>query len=258
MPTMQLRKKSVYINENIDRFKNGQEINVDFRIPVIVESKIIDWEIAPIIGIRQECFERTQGGKSCLTVLTQLPAGQTFKKSGHEGGIEFFILSGSCSDSDGDYSAGYYVRNAAGRCHKFYTDSGCTVLFKLGHFQPLDRNRVVIDTMSPSVRWQPIGEPGISCLSLHDFSEEGVYLYRIRPECWVTFKLQKHGLELFVCKGSIAVKGNRYVTGAWLRYPAGSRVKVSAVDSVYLYVKKNIFPKTKFSSVSNRVGKFKC
>lgn len=117
----------------------------------------------------------------------------------------------------------------------------------------MDRKRIVVKSKKTAVRWLHAGEPGVSRLALHHFSEEAINLYRIRSECWLTFKHKKHGLELFVCEGVITVKGKHYQAGDWLRYPAGHRVKVSAIGDVCLYAKEYIFPVTKFPAVCRRV-----
>jgi hypothetical protein len=242
MSSMPQLQRSFFINRRIDRVNNEREVNVDFNIPVSVETKLIDWQMSSINGNNKKYFERFERTKYYITVLIQFPAGRTFRKFGHEGGMELLVLSGVFSDSDGDYGAGSYVRNPAGTYHQPFTSNGCTVLLKLGRFQPMDRKRVVIDTMNSAHRWLPVADPGVSRLALHHFSEEDIYLYRIRSECWITFKHENHGLELFICNGSISVKGDLYVPGDWLRYPVGSKVKVSAVGDVCLYVKKCFFP----------------
>ena len=247
MSSIPLTQRPVFVNDSMDQVNNAQEVNADFHVPVTVETEILNWQVSPTVGIRQDILERTRISKLRLTTLVQFPPGHVFKKLGHEGGVEFFVLSGVLSDSDGDYGTGCYVRKPAGSYCECYTSDGCTVLLKLGQFLPFDHKRVVINTGNPNARWLPAGEPGVSRFCLHHFSEEEVSLYRIRPECWVTFKHQKHGVEVFVCEGSIYVKGNRYATGNWLRYPAGSRVKISTIGGTCLYVKKSIFPTTDIS-----------
>ncbi|VAW52289.1 hypothetical protein MNBD_GAMMA05-155 [hydrothermal vent metagenome] len=250
-PVSQIQR-SVFVNDSIGRLNNVQEINADFNVPVSVETKISEWQVSSITG-KKKCFERIEKNRSCLTMLVQLPAGRSFKKFGHNWGVEFFVLSGFFSDSDRDYNAGCYMRNLAGTYHDVFTRDGCIVLLKLGWFQPLDRKRIVIESKNSEARWLTVSEPGISRLVLHHFSEESVDLYRIRSECWLTFRHKKHGLELFVCEGTITVKGKCYEVGDWLRYPAGSRVKVSAIGDVCLYAKKYIFPLTKISTVCKRI-----
>lgn len=242
MSSMSLTQKSFFINDSPGQVTNVLEVNADFHVPVIVDTKILNWQVSPTAGIRQKYFEHIGKDKSRLTTLVQFPAGRIFKKFGYAEGVEFFVLSGAFSDDDGDYGVGCYVRNPAGIYRESYTSVGCTVLFKLGQFQPLDHKRVVINSRNSAIRWLPVGEPGVSYLGLHYFSEEEVSLYRIRSECWITFKYHNHGIEVFICEGSIFVKGIRYGTGDWLRYPSGSKVKISAIGAVCLYVKKSIFP----------------
>ncbi len=243
MPSNPQTKRAVYVNENFNREKNVREINANFFLPAIVETKILDWQVLAEASNKQKCLERVESNKSQLTTLAQFSAGRTFKKFGHEGGVEFFVLSGVFSDADGDYSAGCYVRNPAKTYHSPFTRDGCIVLFKLGQFQPLDRKRVVIHTSDSEAKWMSAGEPGVSRLDLHHFAEEAVSLYRIRAECWITFQNQNQGIELFVCEGSIFIDGDCYATGSWLRYPVGSKVKVRTKAGACLYIKKRLFPK---------------
>lgn len=238
-----LTKNIDYYDSSENKVSKVPEFNADFSIPVVVETKELIWPVALTAGIRQKCFERVERNISRLTTLAQFPIGLTLQKFGHKGGVEFFVLAGVFSDTDGDYGAGYYVRNPMGTYNKSFTNDGCTVLIKLGQFHPFDHKRVVINTRNSEVNWQAVGEPGVSRLHLHKFSEEKVSLYRIRSECWLTFNYKTHGLEVFVCEGSIIIKNNQYATGNWLRYPSGSRVRITAIGDVHLYVKKSIFPK---------------
>ena len=223
--------------------KNTLEINSDFNVSVVVKNNLLNGRVLPVSGVRQQCFERMTKHKSRMTTLVQFPAGRILKKIHPAEGVEFFVLSGVFSDADKQYVAGSYVRDPVGSYRKPFTKEGCTVLFKSGQFQPLDRKRVVINSAKAAVRWSPVGEPGVSRLDLHCFSEEEISLYRIRSECWVTFRQKNYGVEVFVCEGSILVSSIRYGVGDWLRYPCGSKLKISAIGSVCLYVKKSVFPK---------------
>jgi len=240
--SMPQTKRVVFVNDSFDRENSVREINANFSVPVTVETKILNWQVLSGAGIKQQCLERLSGNKSRLSSLAQFPAGRAFKKFGHKGGEELLVLSGIFSDADGDYGAGCYVRNPPGTYHQPFTRDGCTVLFKLGQFQPMDRKRLVINTRGTASKWQHAGEPGVSRQELHHFAEEEVSLHRIHPECWVTFKLQSQGLEVFVCEGPVSESGNLYSAGSWMRYPAGSKVKISSKGGACLYVKKSIFP----------------
>lgn len=242
MALMQQRKKVVYVNDGFEKENHFREINANFAVPVVVETKLLDWQLSPENVIQQQCFERVGKAKLRLTTLAQFSAERTFKKFGHEGGVEFFVLSGVFSDDRADYVAGSYVRHPAKTYQPSYTREGCTVLFKLGQFQPLDRKRVFINSRDEKAEWLPAGEPGVSRLDLHHFAEEAVCLYRIRAECWITFKGSNQGVEIFVCEGAACVNGAHYETGSWLRYPAGSKLKVSTKSGVCFYLKRSLFP----------------
>jgi len=243
MPSSLQVKKPAFANDRINRINKVLEINANFSVPATVETNVLNWAVSPTAGIKQKCFERIGRKKPNFTTLAQFPAGCTFKQFNHEGGVEFLVLSGVLSDANSDYSAGYYVRNPPGTYHEPFTREGCIVLFKLGQSQSLDRKHVVINTKDSVLEWLHAGVPGVSRFDLHHFAEEEVSLYRIRSECWITFKNQNKGIEVFVCEGSISVNKNCYKAGSWLRYPAGSKVKVGTKGGACLYVKKNIFPK---------------
>lgn len=136
-------KRVAYVNDILNRENNPRELNADFSFPVVVEAKVSEWQVSPKEGIKQMCFERVGRKKPRLTTLAKFPAGRSFKKFGHEAGVEFFVLSGIFSDADGDYGAGCYVRNPASTYHEPFTRECYTVLFKLGQFQSLDRKRVI-------------------------------------------------------------------------------------------------------------------
>lgn len=132
-------QRPAFVNDSIDRLNNVREINADFNALVSVETKINEWNILSTMG-NKKCFERIERNESCLTILAQLPAGRSFKKFGHERGVEIFVLSGIFSDSDGDYSAGCYVRNPAGTYHNHLPVMAVLSSLSLGNFNHWTEN----------------------------------------------------------------------------------------------------------------------
>lgn len=242
MLPMYQKKRTVSVNDGLDRESNAREINANFHLPVSVKTNVFDWQGFTKAGIRQRSLERLVGRHSRLTAVAQFAAGQVFKKIAHEHGVEFLVLSGKFSDEHGDYGVGSYVRNPAAAYRMPFTRDGCTVLLKVGRFQLLDQKRVVVNTRDSHRKWKATGEPGVSCLDLHQFSEQHVSLHKIRAECWITFKCLNLALEIFVIEGDISVSGSHYEAGTWLRYPPGSRIKVRSKHGCCLYINKNISP----------------
>ena len=228
-------KKPAFINDDLE-----QEINADFSIRSQVDTATLDWQDSPAVGVLRKRLELVGQHMPRLTTLVQFEPGSSFKEHGHDGGEEFLVLSGIFSDADGDYGPGSYVRNPPGTFHAPFTEQGCVILVKLRQFQPLDSKQLVVD--SRAIKWVSTTEPGVSQLNLHHFAEEQVSLYRILPQCWITVKRYKQGLEIFVYEGSISDGIDTYTSGCWLRYPAGTNIKIKSPDGARLYMKQGGFP----------------
>ncbi len=230
-------KNPAFVNDDKEA-----EINANFSLPIMVDTEALSWQRSPAAGVMRKRLELIGKHDPRLTTLVKFDPGSKFNKHGHDGGEEFLVLAGVFSDASGDYSAGCYIRNPPGTYHAPFTVEGCTILVKLRQFQSLDSKQLVIDTKAHTTRWSSTGEPGISRLTLHSFADETVSLYKMHPQCWTTFKKHKQGTEIFVYEGSVSDGNNDYQEGTWLRYPAASRVKISAPDGAGIYVKQGGFP----------------
>jgi hypothetical protein len=218
--------------------RGNNEINRNCSIPVIVKTNLNDWHEKSSMGIIRKRLEVINVDAPWLSTLVQYPAGVTFKKCTHNRGEEFLVLSGDFSNNRKTYSAGTYVRNPPGVQQASSTEHGCTLLFKTGQFQTLDKKAVAINANLQAASWQSAGEPGVSRMELHQFLDESVNLYKIRPQCWVTFKQCTHSIEVLVCEGCVIVDGIKYETGTWFRYPPNSRLVISSLSNACLFVKK--------------------
>ena len=222
-----------------------KEINSDFSAPVIVKANLHNWHHKNKTDIIRKRLEHIDIGGPRLTSLVQFPPGLTFKKCSHNRGEEFLVLSGDFSNDKKNFSPGTYVRNPPGKLFTSATKTGCTLLFKTGQFQKLDNKRCVIHPNDHKNSWKATGEPGVSRNELHQFLDETVNLYKIRPQCWVTFRQHTHSVEILICEGTVTVEGIKYSTGTWFRYPPNSRIKITASSTACLFVKKGrINPKT--------------
>lgn len=237
MSTVAKYTRPAFANDDAEK-----EINADFTIQAVVNTAVLDWQVSPAAGVLRKRLELIGREKPRLTTLVQFEPGSSFNKHGHDGGEEFLVLAGVFSDADGDYGPGSYVRNPPGTFHAPSTDEGCTIFVKLRQFQPLDRKQLVVDSRATTTRWSSTGEPGISQLKLHQFADEQVSLCRILPQCWLTPRLYKYGLEIFVFEGMISDAEGSYPEGSWLRYPPGSKIKISSAEGARIYIKQGALP----------------
>jgi len=221
----------------------NNEINGNCSIPVIVKTNLNDWHEQSNSGIIKKRLEVFNEDASWLSSLVQYPAGVTFKKCTHNRGEEFLVLSGDFSNDSKTFSAGTYVRNPPGKQYASSTEHGCTLLFKTGQYQTLDKKPIAINAHLQADSWQSAGEPGVSRMELHQFLDESVNFYKIKPQCWITFKQCTHSIEVLVCEGTVIVNGIKYETGTWFRYPPNSRLVISSVANACLFVKKRKYPR---------------
>jgi len=225
--------RPAFVNDDFE-----QEINADFSSAVAVNTFALDWQASPAAGVVRKRLELVGRDKPLLTTIVKFAAGSSFDKHGHDGGEEFLVLSGIFSDAAGDYGPGSYVRNPPGTYHAPFTKAGCSLFVKLRQFHASDNKHLVVDSRADTTRWSSTGEPGISRLKLHRFADEQVSLNRILPQCWISYKQYKRGLEILVYEGSISDTDGTYPEGSWLRYPAGSKVQISSVEGARIYMKQ--------------------
>ncbi len=230
-------EKPAFINDDIE-----EEINADFSVLARVDTVALDWQKSPASGVLRKRLELVGQETPRLTTIVKFAAGSSFNEHGHDGGEEFLVLSGVFSDASGDYGEGCYVRNPPASMHAPFTEEGCIILVKLRQFLPHDSKQLVVDTSGRGVKWVATGEPGISRLELHHFEQERVALCRILPHCWIDHQRYHQGLEIFVCEGSISDGEGSYSAGTWLRYPAGTSIKIKSIDGARIYMKEGAFP----------------
>lgn len=237
MPKLKTDHTAAFINDDIEA-----EINTDFSIPAFLQTESLEWQPSPVAGVMRKRLELVGLHNPRLTTLVKFAPGSTFKEHGHDGGEEFFVLSGIFSDASGDYGAGSYVRNPPGTFHAPFTDEGCTILVKLRQFQSLDNKQLVVDSTAIGSKWLSTGDPGVSCLKLHHFATEKIFLYCIRPQSLMANRVYTHGLEIYLYEGSISDGENCYTQGTWIRYPAGIRTAIYSDEGARLYIKESVYP----------------
>ena len=162
------------------------------------------------------------------TSLVRYAPKSSFSRHQHDLGEEFLVLEGEFQDEHGQYPAGTYVKNPVGSSHTPFTDTGCTLFVKLRYLDPLDDERVVINTQSSN--WFAGMVPGLTVLPLSSFGTTSTALVRWAPGTY--FNPHRHfgGEEIFVIDGVFEDEHGRYPKGTWLRSPHMSAHKPFSVE----------------------------
>lgn len=67
------------------------------------------------------------------TALVRWQPATRFQQHRHYGGEEILVLDGMFQDEHGDYGQGVWLRNPHLSTHRPFSESGCTILVKVGH-----------------------------------------------------------------------------------------------------------------------------
>lgn len=199
-----------------------------------------EWVRSPADGVERRMLDRDGDEVARVTSVVRFRPGSRFDNHVHGLGEEFLVLSGTFSDSAGDYPVGTYVRNPPGSSHAPWSDEGCTLFVKLRQFHPDDLERVVIDTTQ--AEWFPGMVKGMAVLPLHRFGSELVSLVRWAEGVVFQPHLHEGGEEIFVLDGALEDEEGRYVAGSWLRNPPGSQHMPFSLEGCLTYVKIGHLP----------------
>lgn len=211
------------------------QVNANFDERIVIETLKSEWVSSPVPGVERNMLDLLGAEDARATSIVRYVAGSSFTPHQHPLGEEFLVISGVFSDEHGDYPAGTYVRNPPGFRHSAYSDQGCELLVKVGHFDAADTKRVVIDTKIAVFRQGLV--PGLKVLPLHDFGAEHTALVRWAPNS----KFQPHthigGEEIFVLEGVLSDEHGDYSAGTWLRSPNMSVHNPYSDPGCLIYVK---------------------
>mgnify|MGYP000099379944 CR=1 FL=1 len=149
------------------------------------------------------------------------------------------MLEGVFSDETGNYPAGTYIRNPHNSRHSPFSNTGCTLFVKLGHFHPDDQEVVRVDTKGTP--WLP-GQGRLSVMPLHDFKGEHTAL--VRWPKGEKFVPHTHfgGEEILVLSGEFIDEHGRYPEGSWQRSPHMSRHHPFVEQETVILVKVGHLP----------------
>ncbi|MEM5389661.1 cupin domain-containing protein [Paraburkholderia phymatum] len=200
-------------------------VNADFSRPVVVTPDRYDWVTSPQNGVERVMLDRVGDEQARATSIVRYAAGSHFPDHAHPRGEEIFVLSGTFSESDDHYQAGWYIRNPPGSAHQPSSAEGAIIFVKLRQMHPTDSQRVRIDTRDPAV-WRRQGHREVCPLFLSD--TERVCLQRISPgEALLEGRIG--GAELLVLAGNVVIEERRSCErGSWIRLPQGESLKIVA------------------------------
>lgn len=209
-------------------------VNSDFSLRAEITPDNYHWVASPQAGVERVMLDRVGAEKARATSIVRYAPDSCFPRHPHPGGEEILVLSGTFSEDDQNYPAGWYMRNPPGSSHAPASSEGALSFVKLCQM-PLSENRSVrIDTNNPS-NWQPQGNREVC--PLFSAEAEQVSLQRLVASDTL-FSGSMDGAELLVLAGSVIEDGNAYPRGSWLRLPVGETPHLSAgAQGVTVYLK---------------------
>ncbi len=199
-------------------------INADFSRRAIVTPDQHQWVASPMAGVERMMLDRVGEEKARATSIVRYAPDSHFPRHLHPGGEEIFVLSGTFSDGDGHYPAGWYVRNPPGSSHQPFSIEGATIFVKLWQMRPGENHAVRIDTSDPAC-WQR--QDGREVCPLFSDDIEQVCLQRLAPG-QTLFAESANSAELLVLDGGVVMAGQCYERGSWLRLPEGDFPRIVA------------------------------
>jgi anti-sigma factor ChrR (cupin superfamily) len=208
-------------------------IRADFSVRAVVTPDDYQWSPAPQPGVERVMLDRKGDEKARATSLVSYAPGSVFPSHPHPGGEEILVLDGTFSDADGDYPAGWYLRNPPGSQHAPFSAAGTLLFVKLWQMPESERRAVRVDTRIASL-WVTQGQRLIC--PLFKSGDEHVSLQKLSPTARVLTG-PVDGAEILVLAGDVREGDLRYATGSWLRLPAGDYSALVAGDggaTIYL------------------------
>lgn len=203
-------------------------IHADFSLHATVTPDQHHWVPSPMPGVERIMLDRVGEEKARATSIVRYAPESHFPRHMHPGGEEILVLSGTFSDENGHYPAGWYLRNPPSSSHQPFSVEGATILVKLWQMQPSDRSTVRIDTNNPAA-WQRHGEREVC--PLFDDGIEQVCLQRLAPGQALGVKVA-NSAEVMVLDGSVVMHGQTerptYERSSWIRVPNGELPGITA------------------------------
>lgn len=209
-------------------------VNSDFRERVAVTPDCYRWVDSNQPGVRRMMLDRIGEEQARATSLVQYAKGAHFPHHFHPGGEEILVLSGTFSEDDSHYPAGWYLRNPPGSKHQPFSPDGTTIFVKLRQMNASERLPLRINT-NDSSNW--VAECQQEKCTLFTSQAERVWLQRLQAGAQLN-TAGMVGLELLVLRGEIAMESAGYPSGSWIRLPIGDMPILTANQpDTTLYIK---------------------
>jgi len=210
-------------------------INADFSHRAIITPEDYHWIASPQSGVERVMLDRIGAEKARATSLVRYAPNSFFPEHSHPQGEEILVLSGTFSESNRDYPAGWYLRNPDGSSHQPASRPGATILVKLRQMAATDNAVVRINTRDPD-RWQ--GPTNRRYCPLFSSPDETVQLLSLAEGEHLFDPPLSGGVELFILHGRLVMEQHHYPQGSWIRLPPGDMPHLcSAHQPTQIYIK---------------------
>jgi anti-sigma factor ChrR (cupin superfamily) len=214
-------------------------VNADFSRRAVVAPHEYQWVASPQGGVERVMLDRVGAEKARATSIVRYAPDSYFPRHLHPGGEEILVLSGTFSEGDEHYPAGWYLRNPPGSSHQPSSREGAIIFVKLWQMPPDERRHVRVDTRDPSC-WRRQGDREVC--PLFSNASEHVCLQRLAPH-EVLFVEPVGGAELLVLAGDVVADEQSYGRGSWMRLPAGASPQIAAgARGATVYLKTGHLP----------------
>ena len=189
----------------------------DWSLRCVVDSNDSSWMSSSSPQVQQLLLERLEGEEAPATSIVRYEPGACCSAPPLALGEEILVLDGILSDETGDYGAGVYIKNPPGSSHVTFSEQGCTIFVKRCDQDPMDSERVVVDTRTAD--WRPGLVEGLEVLPLHSFGAQHTALVRWAPQTYFNPHRHYGGEEILVLEGLFSDEHGDYPAGTWLRSP---------------------------------------
>jgi anti-sigma factor ChrR (cupin superfamily) len=221
----------------LDRRSTHMELNANFNERVSVHAAKLPWNASPMPGVERRMLDRLGDELARATTIVRYAPKSSFSPHVHTGGEEFFVLEGVFQDEQGDFPAGFYIRNPPKSKHTPRSTPGCTIFVKLWQFDLADRTHVRIDT-NKMVFTPDRERPGVEIMPLFLDDREDVRLERWAPGAKVALDAS-NGMEILALAGSFSESGEVFEMQSWLRLPKDSTALATVgINGARVWIKR--------------------
>ncbi|ELY4777080.1 cupin domain-containing protein [Cronobacter turicensis] len=210
-------------------------IHHDFSRRAMISPAHYRWVASPQPGVDRVMLDRTGGERARATSIVRYAPHAFFPAHPHPGGEEILVLSGTFSEGENHYPAGWYLRNPPGSVHQPASNPGTTIFVKLGQMTAQETRPVRINT--DDLRAWQVNDDHARC-PLYEDDRESVCLLRLSAGAAVFSHAATGGVELLLIEGTLMESDVQYPAGTWLRLPPDDVPPLTAgTQGALLYVK---------------------